>query len=127
MNLLLTKDAETRDLIALNENTHAIYIGDASDGLASPWVRWARLHERCHSLTLLEKFTSKMTPLSYTTWERDKRVLEKELNYIDNLLRQNVIVILPMDNYLEALGVVRSTSPEVHALVTKRVDSWRKS
>jgi hypothetical protein len=67
-----------------------------------------------------------MTPLSYTTLERDKRVLEKELNYIDNLLRQNVIVILPMDNYLEALEVVRSTSPEIHALVTKRVDSWRK-
>tara|TARA_R100000900_G_scaffold36029_1_gene29723 strand:+ start:72 stop:455 length:384 start_codon:yes stop_codon:yes gene_type:complete len=126
MPLLLTQSTESKHIVELNPTVHAVYIEGATEGVATPWVRWARSNQRCHPLTILEKHTDKMIPLSYTTLSRDKSKLQEQLTTIENISRQGCAIVFPMHNYFLAMELVKDTSPDIYALVNNRITQWDK-
>lgn len=117
MPILMTQKVD-RQLLYLNESAYAIYIESADKQAGDPWVRWARNFDRCLPLTLWQHFGQ---PLGHETFERDVKKTTGELVRISNIVRQGRIIILPGDEYTNALLQIGNTSPKLQAKISQSI------
>ena len=121
MPLLLMKQVE-KNLLQLNPNAHSVYI-EGDRGAGTPYIRWGRTFDRAHSMTLWADIGK--ASLGHTTFRRDQDVLSQELAKIQRVLSMGSVVLFPAEEYADAIGQLRDTSPPLAEYVMNYIDIWQ--
>lgn len=121
MPLLLMKQVD-KNLLNLNPNAHSVYI-EGDRGAGTPYIRWGRTFDRAHSMTLWADIGK--ASLGHLTFRRDQDVLSQELAKIQRVLSMGAVVLFPAEEYADAIGQLRDTSPPLAEYVMNYVDIWQ--